>query len=549
MSDFPGQGAAPADPARLSALAAHLNARRFDEALRASESLLAEGVVHPLPMRVVAAARRQSGQFAEAIALYGRLTELSPGEPQAWAALAEGLAAARRPEDAISAWDRALALSPDDAGLLCGKAGVLQSLSLLDGAQALFEKVLAAEPGRVEATFGLAVIALDQGDLERANALTAGLLVARRDWPAALWLAARVAHARGETAAVIERTSAVIARTDISPEQRADALLLQSLALDDADRTAESFAAAAGGKTIQHKLYAERAAGREAETAKMKRLAAWFEAADPAPWRTAPAEVVMSGSAQTHVFLLGFPRSGTTLLEQALAGHPQVLTLEEAPTLAEPYAAFLSTPEGLARLSTLSEAEARIWRSRYWSEVTARGVVASGKVFVDKAPAGTLYLPLVAKLFPNAKILFAVRDPRDVVLSCFRNNFQLNAMTYAFTDLGEAAACYAACMAMAEVYRRVLPLDLREVRHEALVENFDAGLAGVADFLGIEVTPQMADIAATSARRTVRTPSAVQVREGLNTRGLARWRAYESELAPVLPVLERWVARWGYSPE
>jgi hypothetical protein len=67
----------------------------------------------------------------------------------------------------------------------------------------------------------------------------------------------------------------------------------------------------------------------------------------------------------------------------------------------------------------------------------------------------------VAKLFPNAKVLFAVRDPRDVVLSCFRNNFQLNAMTYAFTDLGEAAACYDACMAMAEVYCRVLPLGLR----------------------------------------------------------------------------------------
>ncbi len=188
----------------------------------------------------------------------------------------------------------------------------------------------------------------------------------------------------------------------------------------------------------------------------MRRLAAWFGAADPVPWRTAPMEGVMSGAARTHVFLFGFPRSGTTLLEQALAGHPEVLTLEEAPTLAEPYAEFLATPEGLTRLSTLSAADARIWRSRYWSEVAARGVIPAGKVFLDKAPAGTIYLPLVAKLFPNAKVLFAVRDPRDVVLSCLRNNFQLNAMTYAFTDLAETAACYDACMAMAEVYRRVL---------------------------------------------------------------------------------------------
>jgi Flp pilus assembly protein TadD len=530
----------------LAAVSAHFNARRFDEALRLSEALLAEGAVHPLPMGVVAAARHQAGRFAEALDLYRRLTEISPNDPWAWASLADGLFAARRPEEAISAWDRALALSPHDPALLCGKAGVLQGLGQLDAAQNLFEQARAAEPGMVDVLSGLATIALDKGDLARAEALSADLLARVADLPAAVWLAARIAHARGDVAAVIERTAAVLSRADITPEQRAQTLLLRSLAFDDADRVGDSFAAAVEGKAILRALYAERAGGRESETGKMKRLAAWFSAADPAPWRTTPAPGAMTGSARTHVFLVGFPRSGTTLLEQVLAGHPEVSALEEAPTLAEPYAEFLTSADGLARLSKLGEADARIWRGRYWSQVATRGVAPAGKVFVDKAPAGTIYLPLIAKLFPGAKVLFAVRDPRDVVLSCFRNNFQLNAMTYAFTELGETAACYDACMAMAEVYRRVLPLDLREVRHEALVENFEAELAGIAAFLGIEVTPQMADIAGTSARRTVRTPSAVQVREGLNRRRLARWRAYENDLAPVLPVLAPWVARWGY---
>jgi tetratricopeptide (TPR) repeat protein len=546
MSDIPRQRGAPVDPGRLAAVSAHFNARRFDEALRLSESLLAEGVVHPLPMGVVAAARHQAGRFVEALNLYRRMTEISPNEPWTWAALADGLFAARRPEEAISAWNRALALSRDDPGLLCGKAGVLQSLSQLDAAQSLFERARAVEPGRVDALSGLATIALDRGDLARAETLSADLLARAAHLPAAVWLAARIAQARGDFAAVIERTSAMLSYADITAEQRAQTLLLQSLAFDGADRVGDSFAAAVKGKAIQHALYAERAAGRESEVGKMRRLAAWFSTADAARWRTAPAPGAMTGSARTHVFLVGFPRSGTTLLEQALAGHPDVLALEEAPTLAEPYDEFLASAGGLARLSKLSEAEARIWRGRYWSEVAARGASPAGKVFVDKAPAGTIYLPLVAKLFPGAKVLFAVRDPRDVVLSCFRNNFQLNAMTYAFTDLGETAACYDACMAMAEVYRRVLPLDLREVRHETLVEDFDAELAGIAAFLGIEVAPRMADIAGTSARRTVRTPSAAQVRQGLNSRGIARWRAYGEQLKPVLAALAPWVARWGY---
>jgi tetratricopeptide (TPR) repeat protein len=549
MPDFPRQRGAPVDPARLSAVAGLLNARRFDEALRLSEALLAEGAVHPLPMGVVAAARHQAGRFVEALDLYRRITEITPDQPWAWASLADGLFAARRPEEAISAWDRALALSPNDPGLLCGKAVVLQSFSQLEAAQSLFEQARAIEPGRVDALSGLATIALDNGDLAQAEALSVELLARAADSPAAVWLAARIAQARGDFAAVIERTSSVLSRPDITPEQRAQTLLLQSLAFDGADRAGESIAAAVKGKAIQHALYAERAAGRESEVGKMRRLAAWFSAADPAPWRTAPAPGAMTESARTHVFLVGFPRSGTTLLEQALAGHPEVLALEEAPTLAEPYAEFLSSTDGLARLSTLGEADARIWRSRYWSEVIARGMMPAGKVFVDKAPAGTVYLPLVAKLFPDAKVLFAIRDPRDVVLSCFRNNFQLNAMTYAFTDLSETARCYADCMTMAEVYRRALPLDLMEVRHEALVEDFDAELAAIAGFLGIEVTPSMADVAATASRRTVRTPSAVQVRAGLNKRGMARWRAYADPLAPVLPMLAPWVERWGYAPD
>ena len=101
-------------------------------------------------------------------------------------------------------------------------------------------------------------------------------------------------------------------------------------------------------------------------------------------------------------------------------------------------------------------------------------------------------------------------------------------------------------MRMASVYRRVLPLDLAEVRYEALVDDFPGELARICAFLGLEARPGMTDVAATARQRIVRTPSARQVRAGLNRSGVGRWRAYERELASIQPILAPWVEAFGY---
>ena len=402
-------------------------------------------------------------------------------------------------------------------------------------------------PARAETLFSLARLAVEAGDWDEAETLAARLAAAGPDRPDVGWLGARTALGRGDFAAAEVRAAGLAADPRLGPDQRAEALLLRAEALDGLDRTPDAFRTAVEGKAIQRRLYAVRAAGREGETQKLNRLAAWFRAADPAPWRTAPRPTPIAGEAATHVFLMGFPRSGTTLLEHVLGAHPDVRALEEAPTLAAAYAEFLVSAEGLERLARLTPAEAETWRARYWAEVAAHGIDARRRVFLDKAPAGTLSLPLVAKLFPAAKVLFAVRDPRDVVLSCLRNAFQMNAMTYAFTTLEETAACYGACMAMAEIYRAVLPLNLREARHEALVDDFDAELASLCAFLGLEVVPAMADVAATAASPnrpyTERRPGP---RWAESRRGLGRWRAYAAEMAPIVPALAPWAERFGY---
>jgi Sulfotransferase family len=425
---------------------------------------------------------------------------------------------------------------------------VLQGLARVEEAKALYCRALAHEPERYDAAFSLALLAVEAGDWDEAGRWAGPLQARHPDAPGLAWLGARVALGRGDAAAAQGQLAVLSRDPRLGPGQRADALLMLAEALDALARPSEAFEAAVVGKAIQRRLFAERATAREGAVARFERIAAWFRSADPAPWRSAAAAPPSPGQPATHAFLVGFPRSGTTLLEQALAGHSRVAALEEAPTLAAAHAEFMSSPEGLARLARLSPEEAEPWRARYWAEVAARGVDVEGRLFLDKAPAGTVDLPLVAKLFPHARILFAVRDPRDVTLSCLRNNFQLNAMTYAFTDLSGAAACYAACMSLAEIYRALLPLAWLDVRHETLIGDFEPGLAAICDFLGLGLEPAMLDVAGTSRGRSVRTPSAVQVRAGLNLTGVGRWRAYGRELAPVLPVLAPWVSRFGYEP-
>ena len=492
-------------------------------------------------------ARQRQGRFEAAIALYRQAVETAPREAEGYVALAGCLVVARRPEVALQVCEVGLRQASASAPLLCAKARVLQSVSRVGEAAAAFRAALALDEASAEARFGLALQAVEAGRWDEAAALGAPLLADVDADPARGWLAARIALGRGELEAARAHAARALASGALAPDQLSETALLLGDALDGLGRPSEAFAAFARGKRALRAFYAERATAAEPEPARFERLAQWFDAADAALWRRSPPPGANAG-VRGHAFLVGFPRSGTTLLEQALAGHPDIVALEEAPTLAEAAGAFLANAAGLERLARLSPTDAEHWRAIYWRTVATHGADPGGRVFLDKAPAGTLHLPLIAKLFPDAKVLFALRDPRDVVLSCFRSSFQMNALTYAFTGLAEAARCYAACMSMADVYRRVLSLQLREVRYERLVDDFAGELAAVVAFMGLGAAPGMTDVAATAGRRIVRTPSAPQVRAGLNRQGLDRWRAYAAELAPVLPALAPWIERFGYEP-
>ena len=247
--------------------------------------------------------------------------------------------------------------------------------------------------------------------------------------------------------------------------------------------------------------------------------------------------------------MIGFPRSGTTLLEEIFSSNPSVTATQERDGLADGVRDLMAKPTDLDRLAALHGAGRSRYRRLYWERLRAQGVEAKGGVLLDKQPYNTIKLPLISRLFPGAKIIFSIRDPRDVVLSCFRRRFRVNSSNFEFLTLEGTARFYDAVMRLADLYRQKLPLSLHQLRHEDLVADMESQMRAVCDFTGLPWDEGMRDFAHSRQGRAIATPSSTQIGRGLNREGIGQWRRYKMQLAPILPLLEPWVERLGYRPD
>ncbi|MDA0700698.1 MAG: sulfotransferase, partial [bacterium] len=251
------------------------------------------------------------------------------------------------------------------------------------------------------------------------------------------------------------------------------------------------------------------------------------------------------------VFLVGFPRSGTTLTEQILAAHPRLLTTDEEPFLPDltrewPALAGVAYPHGLASLS--DDAVAQL-RDRYRAALAERfGAGAEGRRVVDKLPLNILHLGLIRRLFPTAPVIVALRDPRDVVLSCFMQQFAPNASMVQFFDLARSARFYAAVMGLWLGWRDGLAPAALESRYEDVVQDVEGAARRLIAHVGEPWTDAVLGYAAAARGRAITTPSYRDVGEPIHGRARGRWRRYEKQLAPVLGILDPYARALGYPP-
>lgn len=252
------------------------------------------------------------------------------------------------------------------------------------------------------------------------------------------------------------------------------------------------------------------------------------------------------------VFLVGFPRSGTTLLDQILSGHPDIEVAEERNGLAYPGNFIIKTknktvPEAL---SSLTADEIANLRHMYFKAMKEMGFkLRPGSVFIDKLPLNLVYAPFIHRLFPDAKFILALRHPCDSVLSCFMQPFQLNESMMHFLDIENGAKFYDLSFSAWEEAAAALKLKYHTVRYENVVSDLKSEVDAALKFLELDWHEGMENFDQTAQGRRIKTPSASQVSQKIYTRAKGRWHKYREYMGKAPDILRPWIEKYGYEFE
>jgi tetratricopeptide (TPR) repeat protein len=445
------------------------------------------------------------------------------------------LKAQLREEEALDAIERAVERDPSDIELLLAMASQRLLLLHTDAAEEAYRKVLALEPGNALANLGLAVV-FDLSNRADALSLLVGEAATRGADPGALAFIRAFDHRRAK------RFADGLETLERVPEEleAARRVHLRGQLLEGAGRYDEAFRAFSRMNQMSRddpSRPEERAAAYRAA------LRAQQDAATPG-WAANWREARIGDPRPSRVFLVGFPRSGTTLLDTMLMGHPQIEVLEEEPTTrhaAEVLGDFAALP--LATDEQISAA-----RAGYFRTAASLTPLAPGKLLVDKNPLAMNMLPVIHRIFPDARIILALRHPCDVLLSCFITNFKLNDAMSNFIRLDTAADLYDLSFGFFERAQQLFGKPVHRIHYENVVSNREDELRALLDFLSLEWDEDVLDHQATAlGRGRIKTASYSQVAEPIYTRATGRWEQYREQLAPVLPILEPWVRKLGYS--
>ncbi|MET0589064.1 MAG: sulfotransferase [Novosphingobium sp.] len=498
-----------------------------------------------------AEARRLMPQSVAVLRNLSRALQLTHHEPEALAALREahqlapsdvgvrvdfGQALIRllQPREAIEVLAETAQLDSANPAIFTGIGLAYAALAEFERAEEAYFHALAVDPDHAPALLNIGVLLEQSNRTDKLRELLAG------------------AEARGVAGDEVAMLRALVLRRDNRFEDAlaelksiktdaVDATMLAQTIAQMADRTGDANLAFDSFARM-NEATANTPAGRTFDGSEHRRfvedMAKVVTADWVADWQPTPASDLPSPA-----FLVGFPRSGTTLLDTALLGHSGIHVLEEEPVLRH-----VGDEAGpLDQLGQLAPDRLEELRFQYFDEVAGIAPAAGGKLILDKMPLSTLRGPLIARLFPDAPIIFALRHPCDAVLSCFMQNFRVNQAMASFLTLENGARFYDATMSYWMQCRELLPLRVHEVRYEDLVEDREAVLRPIVEFLDLpweESVLRHEDTAL--SRGYIRTPSYAQVTEGIYRRASGRWERYRAQMEPVLDILAPWAIRFGY---
>jgi len=556
--------AAPGDiPTRLNLATALLATGDLDEA----GAVCAAGGDDPRLLRIAAYVYHRQGRLAESAAAYDAQVAAFPADWESFNNLGNVRAAMGETDAAIAAFQQAIGLRPDVVEMVFNLSNVLGDAERVEIRQAVMRAAARVGGDSAEVQVELGIAEAGAQDFEAAERAYREAIRLRPDFVAAHVelgilletqnriddLAALVDEAEGKglrgaeigflKAWTLRRQGrfaealklAEASPPSISPVRRAQLLGEIHDRLGDAPRAFAAFtemnrAALAARPGAPGPSYRSEVAARAALLTP-ERVAAW-SSVEAGPGPPAP------------IFIVGFPRSGTTLLDTLLMNLPDLHVLEEMPMLEEVEQAL----GGEERLAALDSAQAASLRALYFEALDRISPPRPGQRVIDKYPLHMARMPLIHRLFPDAKLVFVERHPCDAVLSCFMSNFRLGHAMLAFADLDEAARLYDAVLDAWTWARELLPLDVHTIRYERMVEDLEGEMKALLGYLGLPWDPAVLDNEASAGKRDyIRTASYAQVGEPIYRRAAGRWERYREQLAPVLPILAPWAERMGYT--
>ena len=492
------------------------------------------------------------GQHGPALAAYRELARRYPAVPELWFELGNAAAGELDFALAYQAYRRVLELAPNNANLLVMVGRQYQGLRQLDDARASFERAVDADPASVDARISLAVWFEKERRLDESWECVAACLAKHPRDDQARYFRAFLLHRKGRNAEAETALRDLIKDGPQYPYVKYASRHLLGVVLDQLGQYPEAMRWLCESKAqvrlitntaLLEKAYDERNRKNRELLARLtpEQLRRWCQEppASKCPWQVG--------------FLGGHPRSGTTLIEQILDAHPEVLAFDEPEAIGQEVTRRISPPEAgtgltLEALDTVDRSRRATLRERYVKSLL-REVEATPdtKVLLDKNPSPTASLHIWLRAFPELKVIIALRDPRDVVISCFFLNIMLNATNVNFLSLERTAKHYADLMDVWLRLRELGGFQWIETRYEDVVANLEREGRRVTEFLGLSWHPDQARYYETARRKVLFAPTYHDVTQPVYQRAVGRWERYAEALEPILPRLAAYCRAFGYT--
>lgn len=491
----------------------------------------------------LANALRESGAMHEAVASYRQAIKLQSNYVEALCNLGALLTALGEVQEAAIVLNKALVLRPDAPQIHCNLGQILERGGLFVQALEKYQRAMELAPESLDVLVNVASLLEKTNRLDEAAELVNRILPRAPDDPVLLLVAARLArrdNKAGDAIALLQKALEKQPGLGVG----GDIHFLLGQMYDKAGDPERAYAHLVEG----NRLVAQ-ATGTNGDQAKfldrVERMRTYLVPGLAALQPITPFAV----DARDPVFLLGFQRSGTTLLEQILDSHPALQSMEEKPTVAALVGAFEQMGQGRENaLAELSDGQIAQLRAVYFKEVARHIELQPGSLLVDKMPLNTINAHVIWRAFPQAKFVLAIRHPCDVCLSCFMQNFVMNESNAGFVSLESAARVYREVMQLWLDATRLLPLNYHRIRYEDLVSDFENETRALLEFLELDWNDSVLDHTNHAIKRgTIRTPSYHQVTRPIYQDAKYRWKRYALQFEPVMPTLQPFIEYFGYA--